>query len=130
MKRTYRERQYISILFYHDEQQKEIIVTEKKKWEEIKQGDIQTVIAPFSSFTNAEDYHQKYYLKRYATAVEPLKQLFHSHEEFKRATLTARLNGIAKGFGKMSELITEIDSWGLTSKQKEKISETIAAIRW
>jgi peptide-methionine (S)-S-oxide reductase len=57
--------QYRSIIFYHDEKQKEI--AEKSKIEFEKQGiykeKIVTEIIPFTNFCVAEDYHKNYYEK-------------------------------------------------------------------
>lgn len=57
---------YRSAIFYHNQQQKKI--AEKVKAELQQSGRYQkkivTEISPFRSFYRAEDYHQKYYLKK------------------------------------------------------------------
>jgi peptide-methionine (S)-S-oxide reductase len=55
--------QYRSVIFYHDEKQKEtaeqvIYELESKK---IWQNPIVTQIAPYKSFHKAEEYHKRYY---------------------------------------------------------------------
>jgi len=53
--------QYRSVIFYHDEGQREIA---RKVTEETQKGlgsPIVTEIAPFKAFYKAEDYHQNYY---------------------------------------------------------------------
>ncbi len=55
--------QYRSVIFYHDEKQKEVAQKSKKdlEMEKLYPDPIVTEIIPFSSFYLAEDYHQNYY---------------------------------------------------------------------
>ena len=55
--------QYRSAIFYHNEEQKRLAEEYKKKLSEagIWKDPIVTEIVPFSTFYNAEDYHQDYY---------------------------------------------------------------------
>jgi len=61
-------RQYMSIVFYHNEEQRRLAI-ESKECEESRSGlSVITEIIPFSEFYLAEDYHQKYYLRQEAEA--------------------------------------------------------------
>lgn len=53
--------QYRSIVFYHDEQQKELAERAKAAAKEDWPNSIVTEIVPFDKFYPAEDYHQNYY---------------------------------------------------------------------
>ena len=56
--------QYRSVVFYHNEEQKQKAETYKKKLNDEKafsQGAVVTEISPFTAFYKAEDYHQNYY---------------------------------------------------------------------
>ena len=55
--------QYRSVIFYHDEKQKELAGKYKKELEEAKvyEDPIVTEIVPFKAFYKAEKYHQNYY---------------------------------------------------------------------
>jgi peptide-methionine (S)-S-oxide reductase len=55
--------QYRSVIFYHDDEQKQLAEQYKAKLEEAKIWDrpIQTQIVPFEKFWPAEDYHRDYY---------------------------------------------------------------------
>ena len=57
--------QYLSAIFYHDEQQKKAAISSKEKLEKSKKYSkpIVTEIVPASTFYKAEEYHQKYWLK-------------------------------------------------------------------
>lgn len=55
--------QYRSVIFYHDESQKEVAhrVIERITKEKVWKDPIVTEVAPFEAFYIAEDYHQDYY---------------------------------------------------------------------
>lgn len=55
--------QYRSVIFYHDEHQKELAEKYKKELDEagIFDNPIVTEISPFEKFYPAEDYHKNYY---------------------------------------------------------------------
>lgn len=55
--------QYRSVIFYHDEKQREIAEKSKRELEEtgIYKNPIVTEIVPLDKFYVAEDYHKKYY---------------------------------------------------------------------
>ena len=57
--------QYRSVIFYHDEIQKELINESKQEIENSKNfpGSIVTEIVPASKFYQAEEYHQDFYSK-------------------------------------------------------------------
>ncbi|MGR9053260.1 MAG: peptide-methionine (S)-S-oxide reductase MsrA [Gammaproteobacteria bacterium] len=60
-----RGKQYRSVIFYHDEHQKQAAEISKRKLQDSGRYDkpIATEIVPFDKFYAAEDYHQDYYLK-------------------------------------------------------------------
>ncbi|MFC4261357.1 peptide-methionine (S)-S-oxide reductase MsrA [Ferruginibacter yonginensis] len=55
--------QYRSIIFYHNDIQKEIATAFKQQLNEQKifKNEVVTIIEPFTVFYKAEDYHQNYY---------------------------------------------------------------------
>lgn len=58
--------QYRSVIFYNNENQKNAAIASREKLERSGKykGKIVTEITPVSQFYPAEDYHQKYYMKR------------------------------------------------------------------
>jgi len=60
-----RGKQYRTVIFYHNDEQKQQAEASKKKLEESGKfsSTIVTTIEPFNSFYRAEDYHQDYYKK-------------------------------------------------------------------
>ncbi|QDP39852.1 peptide-methionine (S)-S-oxide reductase MsrA [Radiobacillus deserti] len=128
--RFYKERQYISILLYHSNAQKDIAEEVKKEWEDKLNGDIQTEFQAFQVFYRAEDHHQKYNLKRFKKATEIIRELFPVEEDFVQSTIVARLNGFVKEHGKMSEIKQEIEQWNLSDEKKRELLLLLNRIKW
>ncbi len=65
--------QYVSVIFYHTEEQRKLAEASKKELEKSGRYDkpIVTKIVPFTTFYPAEEYHQDYYKKN------PLKYTFY-----------------------------------------------------
>jgi peptide-methionine (S)-S-oxide reductase len=56
--------QYRSVIFYYNEQQKNLAMNSKEKVQSRLRQDIVTQIVPATQFYKAEDYHQQYLAKR------------------------------------------------------------------
>ncbi|QTD40944.1 peptide-methionine (S)-S-oxide reductase [Sporosarcina sp. Te-1] len=126
----YKGRQYISLLRYHGDVQKEAIGRIKREME-IELGElIETDIGPFESFTLAEERHQKYYLKRYPGALEQLHDIFPTPEHLVNSTVAARLNGFVKGFRTRASLLEEVTEWEMSGKDNELIQKKILNMKW
>ncbi|XKE59830.1 peptide-methionine (S)-S-oxide reductase [Sutcliffiella horikoshii] len=108
---NYKGRQYLSIFLFHDSYQKEVLENIKQEIQGKNSQEIGTEIAPLDQFTLAEDRHQKYYLKRYSSATQKLREHFPTEESFTDSTLVARLNSFVKGFGTLATLKEEITEW-------------------
>ncbi len=129
--REYGGRQYLSILFYEDQEQQEIIAKKKLEWEQQLSLKIETEIVPLDHFFNAEERHQKYYLKRWPSAVEALRRHYPSEEDLVSSTLAARLNGFVKGYGTIRHIKEEIvDEWNLSTDAARELVRMIDSIRW
>lgn len=63
--------QYMSAIWYHDEEQKKTALASKEAVEK-RGGPVATLIAPVKVFTWAEDYHQKYELRHHKEILEQL----------------------------------------------------------
>jgi peptide-methionine (S)-S-oxide reductase len=56
--------QYRSAIFYHNDQQKEVVEKYIAAWEAKRKKTVRTAIEPYKKFWLAEDYHQKYQLQQ------------------------------------------------------------------
>lgn len=108
---NYKGRQYLSIFLFHDSYQEEVLEKIKQETQDTNAQLIGTEIVPLVNFTLAEEKHQKYYLKRYSSATQKLREHFLTEEAFTNATLVARLNSFVKGYGTLSSLKEEITEW-------------------
>ncbi|SER96125.1 peptide-methionine (S)-S-oxide reductase [Salipaludibacillus aurantiacus] len=129
-KHGYGGRQYMSLLVCFDNSQKKTAFSVKQKWEEIKGHKIETEIISQKPFYPAEDFHQKYYLKQYKSALEKLSELYPSHKGLVHSTLAARLNGFVKGFGTMEGIKIEISQSDGADVEKERLQEAVSSIKW
>ena len=119
--------QYKSIIFYHDEGQKELAVQSKQQ-EEARLGiKIVTEIIPYSEFYLAEDYHQKFYLQQVPVLKADFRAIYPDSDEFINSTAAARVNGYVGGFGTPGALQKELASYGLSATGSKKLLEYASA---
>ena len=126
----YKGRQYISLLFYHSDDERETIGRVKEGMEQKLGEKIETEIHPVTNFTKAEIRHQKYYLKRYPGLMEQLNHLYPEEELLDDSTFAARLNGFVKGFGTKDELLKEIRSWPMERSFNDILEQEFMLIKW
>jgi methionine-S-sulfoxide reductase len=119
-------RQYASFIFFHTDEQKRI-AQESKKQEEAKKGKkLFTEIVQGGTFYPAEDYHQKYYLRRYEALVKELSALFAGQGDFTKSTAAAKVNGYLGGNGNLDQLEQQLKDIGLSA---EAIDRIVAVLR-
>jgi peptide-methionine (S)-S-oxide reductase len=113
-------RQYMSAIFYHDEEQRRQ-AEESRESEEARRGaPILTEIVPFSGFTLAEEYHQKYRLQGNSLLMGELRSIY-PDGGWIDSTVAARVNGILGGHGSPDELPAGIDGLGLSPEADEAL---------
>ncbi|WP_042168481.1 peptide-methionine (S)-S-oxide reductase MsrA [Paenibacillus gorillae] len=126
----YKGTQYMSLLFYHDAEQEEVIrhVIQSR----VNRGyePPETRIMRYAEFYPAEDRHQKYYLQRYPDAMEKLSALYSDKQELFGSTLAARLNGLAKGYTSMERIRSELEGWKIGSDERTEMLELLRRIKW
>ena len=116
-------RQYMSIIFYHDDEQERLAIETKALEEAKRQEKIWSEIVPATGFYLAEDYHQKYYLRRIPQLEGEFEAIYPEINDFVNSTAVARVNGYAVGLGTQATLQEELDSLGLSSAGKAKLLE-------
>lgn len=111
----------MSVIFYHDEGQRGLAESTKEE-EERKQRSVATVILPATTFTDAEDYHQKYRLRGHSFLDESLKL---SDSQVKTSHIATRLNGWLSGYGSLAQFEKDKDTLGLDEKQIQYMRHAI-----
>ena len=82
--------QYKSIVFYHNQDQKEIYQNYVEKLKENKT--LYTQLKEYYKFYYAEFYHQKYQLQGFSRLMKEVQKYYPKDMNFINSTLTARLN--------------------------------------
>jgi peptide-methionine (S)-S-oxide reductase len=80
--------------------------------------EVATVLEPLRSFTPAEEYHQKYYLRSVKPVAAALRGLYPDVRDFVASTAAARVNGYLGGHGGPERLAAEIESLGLEGEAR------------
>lgn len=118
-------RQYMAIIFYHNEEQKQIALAGKAAVEAKLGAAVTTEVISLNKFYIAEDYHQKYYLQARSELAEEIMAYYDQFSGFNDSTAAARLNGYIGGHGNIDRLNEEIESFGLSSRGKAALKEYV-----
>ncbi len=116
-------RQYMNAVFYHNDQQRRVAMASKAAVEQKIGHTVKTEVVSLRSFTMAEDYHQKYILKRHYDLKNEMSRIYPSHQKFVDSTAVARLNGYAGGHGTKDQLSQEIEGLGLSAEGKKVLTD-------
>lgn len=118
-------RQYASIIFYHDEDQRRL-AEESLARQEAEQGRrLYTELERLDTFYLAEDYHQKYYLRSVRELAAEYLAIYPDLQAFVDSTAVARVNGYVGGNGSAEEVQRVLPELGL-SESGERILLSIA----
>jgi len=121
-------RQYMSAVFYHGEDQKRLAEKSRDASEKKLEGKIHPRILPASDFYLAEDYHQKYQLRRYSDFVREMTAYYPSPRDFVASTAVARINGYLAGYGGSERLRKELPQLGLSPEGGRRLLEIVSAM--
>uniref|UniRef100_A0A7S4PFN9 peptide-methionine (S)-S-oxide reductase n=1 Tax=Paramoeba aestuarina TaxID=180227 RepID=A0A7S4PFN9_9EUKA len=89
-------RQYLCALWYQTDEEKQMAIQSAKRLSEKSGSEVKTLIDKMTTWTNAEDYHQKYELRRNRELVKLLNM---NDDELRESPLATRLNGFCGGRG-------------------------------
>ena len=119
-----RSRQYMSAIFYHDEEQRRLAIETKDRAEDRLGTKVFTEITPIRVFYLAEEYHQKYRLRNSPDFMNEFHVMYPDDAYFVASTAAARVNGYLGGNGTFAALQAEVNSLGLS----EEVTEELLAI--
>ena len=89
--------------------------------EESSNKKIHTEIQPFGKFYLAEDYHQKYELRRNSELMREFKAMYPRDIDFINSTAAARVNGYIGGHGSSETVKAAIENLGLSAAGQERL---------
>ncbi len=116
-------RQYMSLLFYHNDEQRSLAVASKERQEAELERPVLTQLVPFSRFYLAEDYHQKYRLRQEEDLMTEFNAFYAEAQDFIDSTAAARINGYLAGYGTFEALQEHLSSFGLSPDGEARLLE-------
>ncbi len=119
-------RQYQAAIFYHNETQKRLALETRDQVAARIKGEVFTQILPAGEFYLAEDYHQKYFLRRDPVLLNELTQRYPNTRDLVASTAAARLNGYVAGYGNRAGLEAELNSLGLSPAGNQKLLSLVS----
>ncbi|XP_068724207.1 peptide methionine sulfoxide reductase-like [Montipora capricornis] len=119
---TSHKAQYMSAIFYHDEEQKQLAEKTRDQYQKTLRRPIVTKILPAKTFYDAEDYHQKYLLRQHPTL---LKSLGLNGVELVSSFVAARLNGYVGGYGSLKNFEAEVDELKISDAQADMVQKIL-----
>lgn len=116
-----RSTQYKAILFWHDADQRRV-AEESAAALHVRRGrPVTTEVVAAGRLWPAEDYHQKYALRRHRGLLADLLRLYPSQEELRDSTAAARLNAWCGGELDLPTLRAELHTLGLEPVGTDRI---------
>jgi peptide-methionine (S)-S-oxide reductase len=122
-------RQYKAVIFFHDETQRRLALESREKEERLLKKKVYTEILPFTGFTLAEDYHQKYLLRQETDIFGSFERVYPLERDFVNSTAAARINGYLGGYGTVEELKKEIGDYGLSAAGQKRLLDILSSRR-
>ncbi len=119
-------RQYMSIVFTHDEEQKRLAAESRDREAARTKSTIVTEIRSAGEFFLAEGYHQKYLLRSEREILREFTAIYPSEKDFVNSTAAARVNGYLDGYGTPADLKTELPELGLSPEVGQRLTVIVS----
>lgn len=116
----------MSAIFWHDAEQRRLAVASRDAGSRRLGREIYTEILPADAFHLAEDYHQKYMLRRSPELMADFAAMYPDAAGFVASTAAARVNGYLGGWGTAAALAAEIEGFGLSEKARRILERSVA----
>lgn len=119
-------RQYRNAIFYLSEEQRIQAEKFRERIGKEKKRPVYTAIEKAGVFYPAEDYHQKYYLRRLDKLIGEFKQMYPDNDQLLASTAAARINGYLGCYGNPEDLKEEVALFGLSASTQKYLVEYIS----
>jgi peptide-methionine (S)-S-oxide reductase len=114
-------RRFASVIYYHDGLQRAAALASKYDEQERRRTVIFTEVLPFTTFYQAEDHYQKYYLNRFPELIVALSAIRADPQPLINSTAVARVNGYLAGFGSPEDIERNMVIYQVTPEWRETI---------
>lgn len=112
-------RQYRNAIFYTNDAQREQAEASLRAIEHAYRGQVSTVVEPAGEFYPAEDYHQKYLVRKAKGILHEFQAIYPDPESLAASTAVARVNGYLGCNGQPEELERALPRLGLSRQMQE-----------
>lgn len=119
------KRQYMTAVFYADEAQRRLALATGKQAVAGRSEPLRVPILPLATFYRAEDYHQKYYLRRYTELMRAFQG--YSEHQFEDSTVAMWLNACVDGQWKLADVEAELERLGLSEAERQPVRQLVQA---
>lgn len=116
----------MSAIFCHGAEQRRLAEASRAAARRRLGHEIYTEIVPAPTFHLAEDFHQKYVLRRSPELMADFDAMYPDAAGFVASTAAARVNGYLGGWGTAASLAAEIDGFGLSEKARRILERSVA----
>jgi peptide-methionine (S)-S-oxide reductase len=121
-------RQYRSAIFWVGDEQRRLAEESLQPVRRRAPGGVATALEPLRSFTPAEDYHQKYYLRGVRAVAAAYHRVYPDERDFAASTAVARVNGYLGGHGGPARLAEEIADLGLAGEARAALEKIVGSM--
>lgn len=118
-------RQYMNAVFYHNDEQERLAKQSRDRKAHAVGRRIFTKVLRAKTFTMAEDYHQKYALRRDRDLMREFIVIYPNFKDFVNSTAVARANGYLSGYGSLIALEEELPGMGLSEEAGKKLYDRV-----
>ncbi len=118
-------RQYRAAVFFHNEEQKRLALKTRDQVAANLKGQVFTEVLPATRFYPAEDYHQKYFLRRMPELFKEYRAIYPNPEDFVSSTAVARVNGYVAGYGTPAGLRQDLPRLGLSEAGRQSLLKLV-----
>lgn len=126
--RAVRGFQYRAVLLYQGDAQRRAAEESRAALAAREGRRVETPLEPLGVFTRAEDYHQKYALRRYGSVAADLLAVYGDGDAFTDSTSAARLNAYLAGYGDPARLARELPDLGLGPAARAEVERRTARL--
>ncbi len=117
--------QYKSVIFFADETQRRQAEASKAEREAKAGRTLHTDILPAPTFWPAEDYHQKYMLRRTPRLAQEYEAIYPDPAAFRDSTAVARVNAYVAGYAEPAEVQRALPELGLSPEGERALLATV-----
>ena len=117
--------QYKNALWFHDNGQRKAAERTRNELRADSGQTVYTEILEARTFYPAEDYHQKYYVRKKPGVMRELLAYYQDEAGFIGSTVVARMNSYVAGYGTLDSLNAELSSYGLTPEGEALLTKLV-----